>query len=204
MPQYPRTQSNVTAQVESMVAGFTNYPEDFPHADIPALQAAHNEFMAASADFQSAQSQANFAADRKLEKFRNLQAAMKRQIKMAQADCSDNPVKLAAICWGPKAQPSPVEVPYPPTNLKVIAQESSTVFLNWNKSPRRLGGPVRMYVIERRFCKDANENWQLAANSYNPQAILKNQPTGAKMEYRVKASNAAGESCPTNVASVVL
>jgi hypothetical protein len=204
MAQYPRTQSNVTAQVESMIAGFTSHPEDFPHADIPALQAARDEFMAASDDFLNTRSQANLAADRKLEKFKRLSAIMKRQIKMAQADCADKPAKLSQMCWGPKADPSPVEVPSSPTNLKIIAQEGTTVFLSWAKPARRQGAPVRMYVIERRVESEDIWNWQLAGNSYNPEAVLKNQPTGVKMEYRVRASNAAGESFPSNTVCVVL
>ncbi len=205
MPQYPRTQPNVTAQVESMIAGFIEHPQDFPHADIASLRAAHDEFMQASSDFLNAQSQANIAAERKSEKFERLAAVMKRQIKMAQADCSDDPAKLSQICWGPKANPSPVEIPASPTRLKVIAQEGSTVFLSWNKSSRRRGGPVRMYIIERRQLNgDGWQYWQLAANSYNPEVTLTHQPQGVKLDYQVRASNAAGTSYPTNTVAVVL
>ena len=204
MPQYPRTQSNVMAQVESMINGFTNHPEDFPHADIPALQAAYNEFMQASADFMSAQSQATLAADRKLEKFNKLSAAMKKQIKLAQTDCSDNPVRLSEICWGPKANPKPIEPPSSPVNLRIIAQESSTIFLSWNKPSRKHGGPVRMYVVERHVQNGNGYNWELVTNSYNNEVTLTNQPQGVKIDYQVRASNAAGTSCPTNIVTVLL
>ena len=188
-----------------MMRGFAEHPEAFPHANIALLNQAYEEFAAADNKLFFIQSQAAVAAANKLEKFRKLQAAMKQQIRQASADCYNDPVKLSYINWGPKAAGHTLEVPAQPNNLKITAIEGSTVFLSWNKSSRKRGGPVRMYIIERwQQNGNSSPNWQLAAASYNPQAALKNQPTGIKLAYQVKASNAAGESCPTNMVTAVL
>jgi hypothetical protein len=204
MSQYPRAQAQIIGLVESMIAGFTEHPDFFPHADTASLQAAHDEFMAASNALTDAESAVAMAAAEKLEKQKQLEIAMKSNIRYATADCSANPDRLGFIGWGARRAPSPIDAPAQPTHLKVIAQGDGMVFLKWNKSSRRLGGLVRMYVIERRLMQNNGDGWEFITTSYNPEIWLKSQQAGVKMEYRVKASNAAGESCATNTVSVVL
>jgi hypothetical protein len=46
--------------------------------------------------------------------------------------------------------------------------------------------------------------WTLITTSYTESVTLENQPRGVEMQYRVIATNAAGDSMPSNIATVVL
>jgi hypothetical protein len=201
MAQYPRTQAQIASLADSLIGGFTAHPQDFPHADVPSLETARDEFIAASNTLTDAESAVAVAAKEKLEKLQRLEVTIKTNIKMASVDCGDDPEKLAEICWGPKRAPQPIAPPGQPTNLAVIAQSEDTVFLNWCKAARKAGGPVRTYIIERR---SNNQDWTLVSTALNNEAKLEKQPTGCKLEYRVKAINSSGESMPSNTVGVVL
>lgn len=205
MSQYPRSQSEIAALVEHMMAGFTEHPEYFPHADKISLQQAYDEFMQASTTLNGAEAAVKLAASNKLEKQRQLEAAMKNNIRHATADCSANPTRLSYIGWGTRHEPRPIDPPASPGGLKVVAQSEGTVFLKWEKPSRKSGGgPVRLYMIERHIQGESLYNWELVTNSYNNEVTLTNQPQGVKIDYKVRASNSAGASCATNTVTVVL
>lgn len=205
MAQIPRTQADISFLADSMIAGFTAHPADFPHADISSLQNAKDAFLQASNNLTDAESAAAIAAEQKQEKLQQLETAIKKNIKMASVDCSGNPEKLVEIGWSTRRDAQPIAPPAQPTCLKIIAQTEDTLFLSWKKPPRNAGGPARFYSIEKRqFIGDDWSDWTLAANALNNEAKLTNQPTGCKLEYRVKAVNSSGQSMPSNTISVVL
>jgi len=197
--QYPRRQAETIALVDNMINGITEHSDIFTHCDAAALQTARNEYEQANEALTEAQAQAAMAAERKLEKFNNLQQEMKKQIKLGVVDTSDNPVELSLIGWGLKRQPQQVDIPAQPDELKITAQGQAMICLVWNKG--KGGGPIRCYIIERR---SNNQDWQLAATALNNEAKLTKQPTGCKLEYRVKAINSSGASMPSNTVCVVL
>ncbi len=217
--RYPRQQAEVVALVDQMIGGISEHAVLFPHCNAAALQTTRDEFEQASNALTDAESQMALAAERKLEKFNKLQQEMKNQIKLGVVDTVDNPTELSLIGWGSKRPPTPLEIPAQPTDLKIIAQGDGMVCLVWEKLKN--GGPIRCFVIEKRaFARQIerpalntehrtqNENnysdWQLVSTALNNEAKLTNQPVGCKLEYRVKAINASGESCPSNTVSVVL
>jgi hypothetical protein len=197
--RYPRQQAEVVALIDQMIGGISEHSGLFPHCNAAALQAARDEFEQASNTLTDAESQMALAAERKLEKFNKLQQEMKNQIKLGVVDTVDNPTELSLIGWGTKRPPTPLEIPAQPIDLKIIAQGDGMVCLVWNKL--KDGGPIRCYTIERR---SINLDWTLVANALNNEAKLTNQPTGCKLEYRVKAMNSSGESMPSNTVGVVL
>jgi len=46
--------------------------------------------------------------------------------------------------------------------------------------------------------------WVHIASAINNEIALKNEPTGSRLEYRVRAVNKGGESLPSNTVCVVL
>jgi hypothetical protein len=202
--RYPRQQPDVVALVDQMIGGITEHSAIFTHCNAAALQTARNEYALADAALTDAESQTVLAAERKLEKFNKLQQEMKKQIKLGVVDTVDNPVELGLIGWGTKRAPQQIEIPGSPLGLKITAQGDGLLVLVWDKS--RGAGPVRCYTIERRQCNGSNPygDWTLAATALNNEAKLTNQPTGTKLEYRVKAINSSGESFPSNTVPVVL
>ena len=122
MAAYPRTQPEILALTESMIAGYSEHPGDFPSADVAALETARSEYHAASETLTGAQSAAKLAAEAKADKLRQLQAVTKAQLKKSQVDTAGNPRKLGFIGWGPKADPQSMQTPSPACNLKITAQ----------------------------------------------------------------------------------
>ncbi len=192
------------ALVETMIGGYTNHPAEFPHHDTAVLESAKDRFAEASNALLEAESMVALAAEEKQAAFTNLQTIMKNQIKLSEVDTSGSPEILNYIGWGPKAQPQQIPLPASPTELKITAQTENTLFLSWTKAKRNAGGQVRMYIIQRRLVNTAPDEWTIAGTSLNPDVKLKDQPQGVKLEYRVKAVNSSGESCPTNSVSVIL
>ncbi len=197
--RYPRRQAETIFLVDNMINGITEHPDIFTHCDAGALQAARDEYEAANNALTEAESQMTLAAERKLEKFMNLQSEMKRQIKLGVVDTADNPQQLSFIGWGTKKEPQAVDIPAQPKELKITAQGCGMLCLVWNKG--KGGGAARCCIIERR---SDNQDWQLAATALNNEVRLTKQPTGCKLEYRVKAINSSGESLPSNTVGVVL
>ncbi len=192
------------ALVDNMIGGYTNHPAEFPHHDTASLESARQRFTDAANALQEAESMVALAAEEKQAAFVNLQTVMKNQIKLSEVDTSGSPEILSFIGWGPKAEAQQIPPPASPTSLKIVAQTENTLFLSWVKAKRFAGGQVRMYIIERRRVNTDPDDWSMAGTSFNPQVKLKDQPQGVKLEYRVKAVNAAGESWPTNSVSVIL
>jgi len=197
--RYPRQQADVVALVDQMVGGINEHSVIFTHCNAAALQTARNEYEAANNALTDAESAMALAAERKLEKFNKLQQEMKKQIKLGVVDTADNPVQLGLIGWGIKRAPQQIDIPGQPTNLKITAQGDGLLCLVWDKSKN--GGPIRCYTIERR---SNNQDWALVSTALNNEAKLTNQPTGTKLEYRVKAINSSGESMPSNTVGVIL
>jgi len=74
------------------------------------------------------------------------------------------------------------------------------VFLDWKKPAD--GGAVAAYKIERR--ERPAGPWTLVSMAIESEATLNNQERGKDWEYRVIATNKAGESVPSNTVAVVL
>ncbi len=201
--RYPREYNNVVSLAENMITGITENPDKFPSCDAAILQSRKDQFAQISAALADAQAQASIIAARKLELFNQLCTDLKCQIKLGSVDNVETPENLTLIGWGTKRPPSQLEIPGGPTGLKIIAQgDNGLLVLVWSKS--KTGGPMRNYIIERRQLGASWSEWQFIGTSYNNEVKLKDQPTGIKLEYQIRAGNTSGESLPSNVVSVIL
>jgi len=204
--KFPFTEPEVVALADAMIAGLTAHALDFPSVSPAGLTTMLNNYRVAKLTQDDARVQALIATDDKNNRLGALTTTMKNDLKLAEVDTSSDPEKLAQIGWGPKADPTPIIPPNQPTNLTPLAEGTGTLTLKWDKpSNGSTGGAVRNYLIQRRD-KNNGEfgSWTLIDTRYETELQLAAQPQGISMEYRVIASNAAGESNPTNVATVVL
>jgi len=209
MPTFPTKESDVVVLVETMIAGYTAHPADFPSIDplteLVALQAALDTYQADRNSQEDARAQAKIATVTKDGKLDALTELMKNDLKLSEVDVVDDPTKLAQIGWGPRQDPQPVVAPGQPTNLHPLAEGQGILWLAWDRP--ETGGPVRNYIVERRQQPAGGGEfgeWSIAGTALNNEINLNDQPRGIQMEYRVKATNIGGESTPSNTSAVVL
>jgi hypothetical protein len=205
MPQFPKTEAEVVALAETMVAGLTTHAADFPSVTVADLSTALTNYKSQRQTQDNARSQAQIATVTKDDKLDALVELMKNDLKLSQVDVINDPQKLTEIGWGPRQDPQPIIAPASPTELHPIAEGQGTIWLQWNKPAN--GGPVWNYTIERRQQAQTGGDfgpWILANTTYNCEINLADQPENVRLEYRVKAANTAGESLPSNSVSVVL
>ncbi len=205
MCQLPRTQPKSVALTERMLTGFAEYPDTFPSADIPKLQDALNNFNQARDSFASAASMYKQAGKEQKQAFEELKAVIANQAKSAQVDTSASPVKLGLIGLGPRRKKSPVSLPAQPHLADIEPLAEGVVRLQWRKLFNHGCGPVRSFNIESRVLNNGDTtDWRLINSAFDCETVLKEQPLGVKLEYRVIAANHSGRSLPSNTVCVVL
>jgi hypothetical protein len=197
-----------------MINGFAEYPDFFPSADPASLADIFQQYKDASTELAMANARAATAAVKKKDRLKALQTAMKSQIKIAEVDCVSNPDRLGFIGWGQAALPSDIPAPDQPTRLVIDAQgfdaynKKGIIQLSWRKPDNLERKHIRYYSVERKMLCPGEDGhvgpWQQAGTCIDDQIILKNEPTGVRLEYQVRAVNKAGQSKPSNVAYAVL
>ena len=207
MAEFPTTETGMAQLSSRMQQGYGAYPSIFVHADLPGLQAAHVDYMG---KYQVAFCYAAYekvCADDKEESKAALIAVMQAQLAQSVVDTASDPSMLRYIGWEADAPAKKVRVPGAPRSFEATHQCSDgTLTLDWKTPLTSEGGPVRVYVLERRVA-DATETfgpWLQCGASVSDIAHLKNQPVRVRMEYRAYATNAAGDGPRSNVAEVML
>ncbi len=148
----------------------------------------------------AAQAAAQQATEAKHADQDRLTTAMKSVLRYAENAVQGNDVKLAALGWGGKSAPPPLQPPGQPRLLEAPKQGQGWLHLDW-KTPAEGGAPA-FYRIERR--KLPSGDWEVAGTSLATEATLNNQERGKEWEYRVVAVNKAGEGEPSNTTTAVL
>ena len=205
MPKFPNKEADVVALAETMVAGLTTHAVDFPSVTVAGLSTALANYKNQRQTQENAKSQAQIATVTKDDKLDVLVEVMRNDLKLSEVDVADDPERLTEIGWGPRSVPQPIVAPGSPTELHPIAEGQGIIWLKWEKPAN--GGTVRNYIIERRQQIQSGGEfgvWSLVNTTYNREINLTDQPENVRLEYRVKAANAAGESLPSNSVSVVL
>ena len=208
MAQFPKQEMDILALANAMISEYQTNPGDFPHADVPALQTATDDFRNGLLVTVCFRAMAKIKTEEKDAALEALVANMTVQLQQSEVDTANDPGKLELIGCGPKAPAQPSNPPNQPRAVEAIMQGPGTVYLDW-KTPiiGGKGGPVRAYVIYRREQAQgggAFGNWEQAGMALETQALLTNQSQRRQIEYRIIAVNSAGISVPSNTAAVVL
>jgi hypothetical protein len=203
MTKFPKSEPQIMALSKRMMDGYLWHAADFLNVNRSKLVLARIAYMTARKQAKDTRSILRIATKAKNEMLLELINIMKTSLQKAGVDVSANPEKLKLIGWGLKTACQQAQIPGQPTDLVAIHKQDGIVDLNWKKPAD--GGIVYNYIIEKR-CRntDQSDNWTLGAISYDCRITLANQPKGIKLEYRVRASNLAGQSIPSNTATITL
>lgn len=206
MPTFPAREPDIVALADTMLSGYLAHVDDFPSAIKPQLNQKINACKAAINAQLLARAAFRVASAAKRQSLENLTGLMKKDLKISEVDTIDQPEKLTEIGWAPRQNPQPVAAPGQPLNLHPVAEGQGMLWLSWDSPATGSGGPVRNYIIQRRRQPDNNPpgQWILAGTAFDNGVELANQPRVTKLEYRIIASNSAGQSLPSNTINVVL
>jgi len=202
MARFPRKEAEVKALAQNIVTGLTANPADYPAPPITPvdLQALLDSFITLCDDQVAALAAAEQATETKSAGIEELITAMKADLRYAEDAVNFDDAKLTALGWGGMAAATALEVPGQPRSLESPRQGEGWIFLDWKKPAD--GGAVAAYKIERR--EQPTGTWMLISMAIESETTLNNQERGKDWEYRIIATNKAGESIPSNTVAAVL
>ena len=201
MARFPEREADIKALAQNIISGLTNNP-DFPDPPVtPAQLQALLDNLISLGDTQVAdQAKSQQSTEAKQQGEEETISAMKSVLRYAENAVNGDHAKLAALGWGGRAEPTPLQAPGQPRLLEAPRQGTDWLFLDW-KAPADGGRPAS-YRIERR--KLPGGDWETVGMAIETEATLNNQERGAELEYRVIAANKAGEGEPSNAVMAVL
>jgi len=199
---FPDREAQIKALAQNIVTGLAANAADFPSPPVPSadLQALLTSFITLCDEQVAAQAAAEQTTQTKKAGLEELVTAMKADLRYAEDAVNYDDAKLTALGWGGRAEATALEIPGQARALEAPQQGEGWVFLDW-KQPAD-GGAVAAYKIERR--ERPAGDWTLVSMAIESEATLNNQERGKDWEYRVIATNKAGESAPSNTVAAVL
>ena len=207
MPDFPKREADLLSLAAGMIAGYTDEPSLFPHADAAGLQTLLDDFHGKLEGQTQAQALARMATKEKKASLKRLEAFVKVQLRQSEVDTAGDPQALHLIGWGPKAGSRTADPPGPPRGLTVAQEDGGSLTLVWKAPLSTDGGRVRTYIVERREQRAAGGplgEWRHAGVTLLPRITLPDQPRGLQLEYRVHALNHGGPGDFGNTVAVVL
>lgn len=207
MARFPRDEALILALMNDMIAGYATNPGIFPGAQVAALEAARDAFLAASHGQLQKKAEALVATENKKLALARMTKLMGNQIKQSEVDTAEHPGQLELIGWGARKKPDPAVAPGQPRMVRAVEQGTDWLTLKWKAPAKGDGGAVQTYVVERRVAEKAGEEfgaWEQIATVLDRKITLEEQPRYVQMEYCVFALNAGGVSKPSNLVAVVL
>lgn len=201
MARFPKREADIRTLVQNIIAGLADNP-DFPDPPFtPAQLQTFLDNVIALEDAQvAAQAAAQQATEAKQAGIDEMVSAAKSVLNYAEDAVHGNDAKLAALGWGGRAEPTPLQVPGQPRSLEAVKEGPGWLVLDWKKS--KDGGKAAFYRVERR--EASGGEWTMVGTALDAEITLNNQKRGKEFEYRVIAVNKAGESAASNVVQAVL
>ncbi len=202
MARFPDREAEIKALAQNIVTGLAANAADFPTPPVAsvALAALLDSFITLGDEQVAAQAAAEQVTATKNAGLDELVTAMRADLRYAEDAVNYDDAKLSSLGWGGKAAPTALAVPGQPRALEAPSQGEGWVFLDWKKPAD--GGAVAAYKIERR--ERPAGDWTLISMAIESEATLNNQERGKEWEYRIIATNKAGDGVPSNTVAAVV
>ncbi len=198
----PNKESDLIALVELMIGGLKaeakilkNPPLTIEElADsINAVNLAVEKVALKKADYHQAVSEKNKEVD-------NLFNDASNTAKFCYRIANNDKTILGKMGLTPRSEKKPVEPPGQCRNFAILKQEINSLTFHW-KEPVS-GGPIRVYIIQRKESEQPGNNWMNLWTEIGKKAEIKDHPQNKSFDYRVRALNASGIGEASNIVTL--
>ena len=197
MPKFPTKEDEIIALAQQMFKGLRNNLLVWPDPPVRGifLGMKRNYFLQCHGQAVAARAAAASAYTVRQEALDELSAAMKNNLRYAENTVNFDDHKLKLIGWSGRRQAAAIVPPGQVRRLQIVQKPNGAVKLIWQ--PPRDGGQVNAYEVQRRQAGD-NSGWRHLATALTGEMILREQPAGDYLEYRVRAINKVGHGQMSN------
>ncbi len=199
--RFPKQEDKVIGLAQAIILGIINNPDLFPSPPVSMedLQKMLTTCVTAKDVSEEAHAVAKKKKAEKDKTFVTIRTAMKAILRYAEDAVDYDDPDLQKIGWHGRKSKGKLLPPGDSSGLTVASKgEGGSIKLIWNRV--LTGGPVAMFMVEQR--EKGEKSWWLSTTSYTREATIKHQTKGTTYEFRVIASNKAGNGKASNTVVV--
>ena len=201
MARFPKSEPKIAHLARQIADGLAHAAEQFPRPPVPAtaLQAQLDDYKEKDAALARARAEAKIRRVDKNNALKTLKDSMRADLRYAEITARRNPEQLIQLGWRPRRPRTQLKPPGEVRNIAIRTEGDTWLLLTWE--PPVDGGEVAVYRIQRRQPRD---EWEDVATSIDRLELLRDQPRGVELDFRVLAMNRAGTGGPSATVRAVL
>lgn len=201
MARFPRTEPEIAQLARQIAEGLAHAAEEFPIPPVPpaALEALLDDYKEKSAALTRARADAKIRRVDKNNALKALKDGMRANLRYAEITTRQNPEQLIQLGWKVRRPRTALKPPGEVRNIKIRDEGETWLLLTWEAPDD--GGEVAWYGIQRR---EPRGKWEDLTASTDRLELLRDQPRGVDLEFRVLAKNRAGTGGPSATVKAVL
>ena len=201
MARFPKAEPKIAHLAQQIVDGLGRAGDVFPSPPVPPaeLKAQLDDYQEKNAALARSRAEAKIRRVDKNKALKTLKDSMRANLRYAEVMARRHPEQLTQLGWRPRRPRTPLKPPGEVRNITIRDEGGAWVLLTWE--PPVEGGEVAVYRIQRH---EPGGEWEDVATSIDCLELLRDQPRGVDVEFRVRAVNRAGTGGPSASVKAVL
>ncbi len=201
MARFPKAEAAIAQLAGQMANGLSVATEAFPSPPVPApvLKAQLDDYQQKTAALAQSRADARIRRVDKDKALKTLKDSMRADLRYAEIMARRHPEHLVQLGWRARRPRTPLKPPGEVRDIAIRDEGDTWVLLTWDAPDE--GGEVAVYQIQRRHPRG---KWEDAATSIDRVELLREQPRGVELEFRVLAMNRSGAGSPSATVTAVL
>jgi hypothetical protein len=201
VPRFPKAEAKIAHLAQQIADGLAHAAGQFPSPPVPpaVLQAQLEDYQEKNAALVRSRAEARIRRVDKNNALRALKDSMRADLRYAEVIARRHPERLVQLGWAARRPRTPLKRPGEVRNIAIRDEGDTWVLLTWDAPDE--GGEVAAYRIQGRKPRG---KWEDVATSIDRIELLRDQPRGVELEFRVLAMNRAGTGGPSATVKAVL
>lgn len=201
MARFPKSEAKIAELARRIAEGLTNAADEFPSPPVPVaeLSAQIGDYHQKNAALATSRAESRIRRVDKNQALKTMKDSMRANLRYAEVMARRHPERLAQLGWGSRRPRTALKAPGEVRDIAIRGEGDTWLLLAWNAPVD--GGGVGAYQVQRR---KPGGSWEDVATSMDPIELLRDQPRGVELEYRVLALNRAGAGPPSATVTAVL